>query len=267
MDLKRGLKNLANLQLNNGIRNLFTQLMKRGMLKTVLSVSNAPLAISRIYEHARKYGVSIGVLRPANAFDPILLRYRKEPRNEPVAVFYGRLTPEKGIYDLLYTWRYVNGWCPKAKLKVIGSFPKESYRRAFFNTTKKLGLKNVEYLGYISQRNSLWKEVSKAKALLYPSHRDAFPLVILESLAMGLTVIAYDTPAIRSVYKGLPAVFTAKEGSIGALAKHVIKVLTMDSEKLNELHESIEMRRFLKLHSSWSNVAKAEFNYLQRLVK
>jgi glycosyltransferase involved in cell wall biosynthesis len=39
----------------------------------------------------------------------------------------------------------------------------------------------------------------KAKALvhLYPSHEDAFPYSVLESLALGTPVVAYDIPALR----------------------------------------------------------------------
>jgi Glycosyltransferase len=60
----------------------------------------------------------------------------------------------------------------------------------------------VEYLGFVSQ-DKLIDVVSKAKVLVYPSHFDSFPLVILESLALGTPVIAYKIPGVRSVYAGL----------------------------------------------------------------
>jgi len=69
---------------------------------------------------------------------------------------------------------------------------------------------------------------------VYPSHEDSFSLVVLESLALGTMVVAYDIPAIREVYGDL--VYTVQEGDINSMARGVIKVLKMsESEYRNKL--------------------------------
>ncbi len=84
--------------------------------------------------------------------------------------------------------------------------------------------KNVEYLGYVDRNNHI-KIISKARTLIYPSHKDAFPLIVLESLALGTTVVAYDIPAIKSTYSGIKAVLTVSEYDINAMAYKIINIL------------------------------------------
>ncbi|WP_338598643.1 glycosyltransferase [Sulfolobus tengchongensis] len=55
-------------------------------------------------------------------------------------------------------------------------------------------------------KDELYKNVSKAKLLIYPSLADGFSLVILESLAVGTPVISYNFFPIYSAYKNVPAV-------------------------------------------------------------
>ncbi|MEM1547388.1 MAG: glycosyltransferase [Candidatus Methanomethylicia archaeon] len=104
--------------------------------------------------------------------------------------------------------------------------------------------------------------MSKAKVLVYPSHKDAFPLIVLESLALGTTVVAYDIPAIRSIYKDVKAVLTVPEYDVNTMACKVINILKMDSDRLAKLHEDELTLRFLNTYGSWDEVVKAEIRMI-----
>ena len=46
----------------------------------------------------KRYGVRLGVPFPANAIDGQVFRFRRVEGKEPLAVFFARLTPDKGIF-------------------------------------------------------------------------------------------------------------------------------------------------------------------------
>jgi len=57
----------------------------------------------------------------------------------------------------------------------------------------------------------VYSTVAKAKVLIYPSHQDGFSLVVLDTLALGTSVVAYDIPAIRFVFSNLKPVRAVRE--------------------------------------------------------
>lgn len=256
---------IANTQLHRATRSIWIKAMRDGILRGILSVSPAPLIISEIHEEARKYGVKIGIPLPANAFDKEIIKFRRKDRDN-VAVFFGRLTRRKGVLELLEAWSKIRQGIPDAKLIIIGSLShSDKDRRLFISKLKRTP--NAEYLGFIDDRDRLFKTVSKAKLLIYPSHEDAFPLTVLEALALGLAVVAYDIPAIKFVYRDLKPVYLVREGDITTLARKSIEILKRDPEEIEGLFEDDNVKHFLELHSSWSNVAKAEYSLLKKLLR
>jgi glycosyltransferase involved in cell wall biosynthesis len=255
-------KSISNLQLNNHLKNLYTSAMREGYLRLILAVSSVPFVVSRICEQTQRFDVPCRMVVPGNAFDKDMLDYRRDTDEGTTAVFFGRLSPAKGTTDLLLVWKAMNDSVRKSKLKVVGTFASGSYRHRFFDLRQRLELRNMEFLGDIEHGSKLWEEVSKAKVLIYPSYHDAFPLVVLEALALGLAVVAYDTPAMRSIYGDLPAVFLVRRGDISSMADRVAWILKMRDDKFSQMHCEHLVRRFLKTHSSWDTVARAELNAL-----
>jgi glycosyltransferase involved in cell wall biosynthesis len=94
------------------------------------------------------------------------------------------------------------------RLVVTGRFSDESTRRAFGRVTEREGLKlgeDIVLAGFLP-KEKYYETLARARVLIYPSHSDSFSRVILESLAAGTPVVAYDIPGPRGVYGGLPAV-------------------------------------------------------------
>ena len=99
-----------------------------------------------------------------------------------------------------------------------------------------LDVKNIRYLGYLPDEG-LWQVLAKSKVLIYPSHCDVFSLVVLESLFLGNSVVAYNIPAICNVYNNLKAVRVVEEYNWKRMAEEAIKILRMDPEKFAEEHQ------------------------------
>uniref|UniRef100_A0A7J2U5G1 Glycosyltransferase n=1 Tax=Ignisphaera aggregans TaxID=334771 RepID=A0A7J2U5G1_9CREN len=256
---------IASWQLNNYLRSIFIDITHKGFLKLIQAVSPAPLTESYdLVDIARRHGVEISIPVPANAFDKEILSYRNLQEKEPVAVYFGRLSPAKGVYDLLYIWRRVEKTLPKAKLMLVGSFLSEKVEKEFKDLRFRLGLKNIEYLGYFKHRKELFKRVAEAKVLVYPSHQDAFPLTVLEAVALGLLCVAYDIPALRYVYREVPSVTLVRKGDIESMSRALVEALKTDYKGYLSVQENPKLLRFLEIYGSWENVANAELSGILR---
>jgi glycosyltransferase involved in cell wall biosynthesis len=233
----------------------------RSNLKGLFSVSSAPLELSGLNLWAEKNGIMTKVIKPANSVDEEISIYKHEDlkkklmnRKESIAIYYCRLTPEKGLYEIPFIAKRLED--EGYNLLVAGRFSRMTDKFRFFKMCEEKSVKNLSYLGWLP-REKLIDVLSRSSVLIYPSHEDAFPLVVLESLFLGCSVVAYDIPAIRSVYGGLKPVKIVKEYDCKAMAEKAISILR-NSKEHEEEHFDETFLNFLEQHSSWKNVARAE---------
>ena len=109
-------------------------------------------------------------------------------------LFLGRLSPEKGLWQLLQGWRLLKAG--PVRLVIAGEGPERSRLEHF---CLEHGLQNVEFRGYVTARDqdALWQG---ARALIVPSiWEEPFGLVVLEAWAHG-------RPALVSNRGGLPEI-------------------------------------------------------------
>jgi glycosyltransferase involved in cell wall biosynthesis len=249
-------------------KTLFTYNSVSKTLAALFSVSEAPLKLSNLDKWAYERNILTKILIPGNAVSQDIEMYYREREKilqvkEDYAVFYARLGVSKGILEIPFIAKKLeeSGY----KLILIGKFDSVGTKIRFERLCKRLRVNNIEYMGYLPDRN-LWEIIAKSKVLIYPSHYDAFPLVVLESLFLGASVVAYNIPAIASVYKSLPAVKIVEEYDYKSMAEKAIEILKMDLNKFYEEHMDKNLLRFLELHSSWRNVAEEEINTIQKFI-
>ena len=215
------------------------ELISSNSLNFVISVSKVPLINSGL-ETLLPYRVT----RPGNAFDQELLRFRDNTK-EDYAVYFTRLMPEKGLFEIPLIWKKIRR---DIKLYVMGEFIDENDKEDFFKLVKRLDV-NVEYIGF-KEGKELYDIISKALFTVYPSHYDSFSLVVLESLAVGTPVFAYDTSAIREIYSNIKGVHMVKEDNINGMAEEISKFEG----------ENVPIPVF---YSSWDRVAEAELKDIE----
>jgi len=208
------------------------------------------------------WGVPYFILNPANAVDPELLDHRGVGKDDYL-VFYARMHPEKGIFELPKIIKVLRDeYDGDVKLKVMGAFPNDGIRRVFFSLVRRYGVENnIEYLGFVSEEEK-HEIVAKAKVLIYPSHNDSFSLVILESLALGTPVVAYDIPGPKSVFSGLPGVLFVREFDVRGSALAVVRILDNYDHYLGLIY-SEKLLSFIRLHTSWDLIAKQVINLIK----
>ncbi|MGQ9478816.1 MAG: glycosyltransferase family 4 protein [Thermoproteota archaeon] len=178
------------------------------------------------------------------------------------AVFFARLHPLKGLYDIPLVWKEVVKDKPGAKLLVAGSWQSEKDKYRFFELIRRLGLEsNIHYVGFLPKWK-LYGYVKSAKVLIYPSYLDSFSLVVLESLACGTPVVAYDIPAIRLSYR-TDSVLRVPVGDREMLSKKTVMLL--EDEGLRKKYSSSGMEFASKY--TWDSVVKEEARSLTKIAE
>ena len=174
---------------------------------------------------------------------------------EAYAVFGGRPTAEKGVAEALVSFKIISKHLPKLKLIITGRI--EPKTLLYINRAcKKLDIEDKVVITGFVPREKRFEIVAKARLMLYPSHVDAFPYAVLESLHLGTPVVAYKIPALEIYYGKSPGVELVEEGDIEALTVKAIDVLekgveTVEPPKIKSwkeiMNEEIEMIRKIAL--------------------
>ncbi|MGC8674343.1 MAG: glycosyltransferase [Thermoprotei archaeon] len=234
---------------------------KNPNLKFVAAVSQGTLEEHNLLNK----GVPTSVLRPANAFNKKLFDFRSGEK-EDYLVFYARLVFEKGLLHVPEVLRLIAREKPETKLVFFGP-PGKGYQGCalslFWKKVEKYGLKNnVQYLGVLP-RDELYRVVSRARALIYPTFSDAFSLVLLEALALGTPAVSYGVPGIKSVFGELPAVKIVDVGDVKGMARGALELLNGDESAI----QSEKVEAFLREHSDWAKVGEGVKGMLEKYAK
>ncbi len=113
--------------------------------------------------------------------------------NAPI-VYFGRLSPEKGVADLLRAMQML----PNLHLQIAGD---GDQRRELETLAATLGLQNVEFLGHLDHAD-LNNVIAASRFTVLPSRAyETFGKSILESYAHGRPVIATDLGSRRELIR------------------------------------------------------------------
>lgn len=176
------------------------------------------------------------------------------------ACFVGRISPQKGVDDLLKIWRGVVHKIPSARLAFIG-WGHPGQKEKFTEEIKNVGLeKNIDFLGF-RDGEAKYKIMKASKLLLFPSKYESFGIVVLEALAAGVPVVAYDLEVLRENFDD--AVFYVSLGQSEGFTQKVL-ILLDDSVQRESL---VEAGRRLAARFDWRQLGSDTFNYIAGLGK
>lgn len=109
-------------------------------------------------------------------------------------LYFGRLSPEKGVGDLIRAMKSV----PGVRLRIAGDGPQ---RGELEDLVRRMELKNVEFLGHLSG-SALGEQIAAAQFTVLPSRAyETLGKSILESYAWGRPVIASDLGSRRELVR------------------------------------------------------------------
>ena len=239
---------------------------------TLLNAISPEIALFRD-ELSKLFGYPlINILDPPNAitFDfikPYKVRFCKNVEKGIKYIYYGRLSFEKGIRDLLISWKKISEINKDSSLTLIGPINDERVKRFLVSFLRSNNIRNVHIRGVVS-RKELLREQLESHVLLYPSYIDGFSFSVLESIATGLLTVAYNIPAINYHYRGVKSVFKVPVGNLEEFVKTAIilsKRYSVFCEKVESYSEIISS--FLDKYSSWDKVVESELKGILKAIQ
>lgn len=133
-------------------------------------------------------GVDTRLFSPERRDPALRARWDAAP-NTPVALYVGRLAAEKNLDLVIAAFQAIQRIQPTARLALVGDGPLMSRLRARHPELIYCGMKQGEELA---------THYASADLFLFPSLTETFGNVILEALASGLAVVAFDYAAARA---------------------------------------------------------------------
>jgi glycosyltransferase involved in cell wall biosynthesis len=143
-----------------------------------------------------------------------------ELRDGPLVGVVARLQPEKGVATFLKAASRVAKAVPRARFIVAGGGPLRAELEAL---VERIGLeRNVRFLGFRSDPRAL---IRLLDVLVVPSHTEGAPLVVLETMAAGVPVVASAVGGIPDQVSHGDDGLLVPPGDPAALGDAVLKLL------------------------------------------
>jgi glycosyltransferase involved in cell wall biosynthesis len=143
----------------------------------------------------------------------------------------GRISWEKGVYDLLEIVSRVAQRNPRIACLIVGSLP------AFDETAavqKKLD--ETPNLGRVTllpacKPEQVWEFLCAADIFAFTSHHEGMPNSLLEAMAMGVPAIAFGIPPVLELEAGMGALFSVPPFHPGPFAEAILRLAASRAER------------------------------------
>lgn len=160
-------------------------------------------------------------LEPSIAFDLVDAKATKAVPPNPDEMNFvnvGRLSPEKGQDNLIRAFAQFHETHPKSKLFILGQGPLKANLQALI---KELDMGQSVFL--MGQLDNPFYFMNQCDCFVLSSHYEGQPMVLLEALTLGMTILATDIVANRTVLQ---------DGRYGYLVENSIEGLAKGMEEL-----------------------------------
>jgi glycosyltransferase involved in cell wall biosynthesis len=166
----------------------------------------------------------------------------------PNILFMGILNRIKGVDILLKAIPNIIRSIPNIQFYIVGSGP---YETELKNIVNKLYIENyVQFLGYISG-NERYKYLKSADVVVIPSRYDHFPILLLEAMACGKSIIASNVGGIPEILDNYKTGILFESENVEELAEKII-LLTQNKD----LKEKLGLAAKIKSEEyNWQKIA------------
>ena len=155
------------------------------------------------------------------------IRRRRSALTATVAVSAGSLIRRKGFDLLVDAWRPVAAAHPDWRLVVYGVGAESEALAARIEAAGLTGI--VTLAGF---EPDLARRLDEASLFVLPSRREGMPMVLLEAMAAGLPVVAFDCPTgPAEVLEGGRSGLLVPPGDTAALSEGILRVVADEQER------------------------------------
>jgi len=214
-------------------------------------------ATAKVYPDARLAVISNGVAVPAC----LPVRDRWLPEGKLRLMFMGRLTPAKGIENLLRAIAKID---KDISLDIYGtgtgSQGGRGYSRSLVALARELGIidKQVRFRGHVRGKAKI-RAFLDADACIVPSYSESFCIVVAEALAMGMPVIVSNRIAWAEVAKRGCGLVVGNDPD--ALANAIESMREMNLPAMGDLGWE-----WMRDEFGWDTIADSMYNLYKKML-
>ncbi len=138
--------------------------------------------------------------------------------DEGTVLFVGRLAPNKCQHDLIAAFAVLSRFRPQSRLVLVGDASPPQYLHSLKSLARRLDVHGrVVFTGKVSDKNLLqWYQLSDVLACA--SEHEGFGVPLVEAMANGLPVVAYDAAAVAETVRDAGIVLRDKRPVTMAVA-------------------------------------------------
>ena len=194
-----------------------------------------------------------------NGIDTDLIEQSKAEKKVYEGIFVGRISRDKGVFDLVQIWKLIVADEPDFKLLVVGKGPDMAKLKELIRDS---GLSsNIILKGSCTDKN-LFALMKASKVFLFPSRFEGWGLAVAEALACGLPVVSYDIPALREIFGECKSVFLVPIGNIRKFTETAAKILENGNFAAFEKISKEYIKRF-----NWEEVGSKDLEIISALAQ
>ena len=188
------------------------------------------------------------VKNKAIIYNPSIFKPSFGGQKEKLIIFVGRLEYVKGCDIFLRALALLG--LDDFKLLVLGG---GSQKKSLQSLSEKLGLKNLEFLGSVSDIQNYYK---KAKIIVSSSRFEGLGNALIESAFFDCIRVATPTAGALELLEDGKNGFISSDFSEQALAKAILKALSADESVLENTRAESEKFRLENIAAKWWELIK-----------
>ncbi len=139
---------------------------------------------------------------------------------KPVILYMGKLSQNKGFFDLIELARLCSCANLDVSFKVAGAFNSFEEEQTIRNRLSLMNFSNIELLGEV-EGNAKIELLQKSDLLIFPSRFEAFPITVLEAAAFEIPAIVYKTGILNELVIDGISGFVLSMGDIAEMFRKV----------------------------------------------
>ncbi len=193
-------------------------------------------------------------------FNPSVPEIKKFKDDKINLLFVGRIEKRKGLIYLLRAYKRLTSKYSNLRLIIVGEGPLEKECK---NYVAKNQLKNIVFEGQVSEGVAPYYKT--ADIYISPAvFGESFGIVLLEAMACGTPLVAFDNRGYRGVLKGkFSERFLAKNKNVGDLVFQIEKLIKNPSLRKRAGEKGLEEVQ----QYSWTKVADQVLNFYKECQK
>jgi len=155
-------------------------------------------------------------------------------RDEDIAVLYiGRVTREKGMFELLDAMAKANRRNSAIKCFVVGSAPAFDETAAVHRrVTATPELAECVHILPACPPGEIWDFLCAGDIFAFPSHHEGMPNALLEAMVMGIPSIAFGIPPVLEIGGVTDALIAIPPRDVDLLSDAIVRLASSPTERL-----------------------------------